>query len=97
MVKVRVTVPLGKSVLPKSVWSAPLGVVSPSMIVVPLPRILISGAGHSRPLQGEVVGILVRVVVAHAQGRGPRAHCTRIEANLEARVPPAPLHSPAAR
>jgi hypothetical protein len=29
MVKVRVTVPLGKSVLPKSVWSAPLGVVSP--------------------------------------------------------------------
>ena len=42
---------------------------------------------RSRPLQGEVVGILVRVVVAHAQGRGPRAHCTRIEANLEARVP----------
>ena len=54
MVKVRVTVPVGKSVLAKSVWSAPLGVVSPSMIVVPLPRTLISGpAVCPPPLKGE--------------------------------------------
>ena len=53
MVKVRVTVPLGKSALPKSVWSAPLGVVSPSMIVVPLPRTLISGPAGPRPTEGE--------------------------------------------
>jgi hypothetical protein len=31
--------------------------------------------------------ILVRVVVAHAHGRRPRARCARVEANLEARVP----------
>ena len=43
--------------------------------------------GHSGPLQGEVVGILVCVVVADAQGRAPRAHCTRIEANLETGSP----------
>ena len=56
----------------------------------PCPYLTADGSrsgSRSRPLQGEVVRILVRVVVAHAQGRGSRAHCTRIEANLEARVP----------
>ena len=88
MVKVRVTVRRGK------IGARKVGLVRAARARIavtdrrPIAQdIDLRPAAHSRSLQGEVVGILVCVVVADAQGRAPRAHCTRIEANLEAGSP----------
>jgi hypothetical protein len=69
--------------------AAPTGIFATvvPLIAVHTSRLIIPIRGHSNPLQGKVVGILIRLVVAEAHGRGSRAHCARIEADLETRVP----------
>jgi len=80
IVKVRVTVPPATSALPKSVWSAVVGVVSPSRMSWELPCTLMSGpaakvhtsvalAARALPLTSQIpepAAVKVRVYVPEA-------------------------------